>query len=116
MNIDEIVAKIKESNQENSNQDFRNVPVYDVLEKHGIVRKENDHYILDIGKITSDERAQLIALCNWRTLSLPLRLKELISAFDKNRTLFNPDGLSLDDMEKLRSQFVLITRKKDFPI
>jgi hypothetical protein len=36
---DDIAAKIKELNSEKEDQVFKNVPVYDVLEKHGIVTK-----------------------------------------------------------------------------
>ena len=41
---DEIAARIRELNSDNLEQDFRNIPVYEVLEKHGIVQKENDHF------------------------------------------------------------------------
>ena len=36
---DDIAAKIKELNSDDQERDFKNIPVYEVLEKHGIVRK-----------------------------------------------------------------------------
>ena len=45
-----LLQELKELNRISSDQDFRNIPVYEVLEKHGIVRKENDHFLLNVGK------------------------------------------------------------------
>lgn len=48
----------------------------------------------------------MIVICNWKIPNLPLQLEELIVAFDKNKTLFNPDHISLEEREKVRSSFV----------
>jgi hypothetical protein len=40
-----------------------------------------------------------------------LQFEELIEAFDKKRSLFDPDRISLEESEKLRTSFV-----SDFPI
>ena len=103
---DEIAARIRELNSDNLEQDFRNIPVYEVLEKHGIVQKENDHFILNIGEITSDERKQLLVLCDWKIPNSPLDLEELIKAFDANMNLFDPDGYDPSQRDKDHQMFV----------
>jgi MoxR-like ATPase len=108
---DDIAAKIKELNSEKEDQDFKNVPVYDVMEKHGIVRKHGNEFVLNSEELTAEQSHQLIALCNWKILTQPLQLEELIEAFDKNRNLFDPNRTPLDELEKLRSAFV-----SDFPL
>jgi hypothetical protein len=108
---DSIALQIKELNPEKSEQDFMNVPVYEVLEKHGIVKKEStDVFVLNSEEITSEERQQLIALCNWSIDTLELQLEELISAFDKNKNLFDPNRVSKEEKERIRIKFV-----SDFP-
>jgi hypothetical protein len=108
----DIAAKIKELNTGKQNTDFNNIPVYDVLEKHEIVRKQsNGEFILNSVHLSGDQRQQLIALCNWKIDDMPLQLEKLIEAFDKNRTLFDPDKFSLEESERIRTKFV-----SDFPI
>jgi MoxR-like ATPase len=108
---DDIAARIKELNPEHQEQDFKNIPVYDVLEKkRGIVRKEGNEFILNSTELTNEQRQQLVALCNWRIDNMPLQLKELIEAFDKNKSLFDPDKPSLEDRTRSQQEFVA-----DFP-
>jgi hypothetical protein len=45
---DHIATKIKELNSEKKDQDFKNIHVYDVLEKHGIVKKYDDEFVLNV--------------------------------------------------------------------
>jgi MoxR-like ATPase len=109
---DDIAKKIEELNAKKKDTDFSNVPVYDILEKNGIVLKQsNGEFILNSVELSEDQRQQLIALCNWRIDDMPLQLEELIEAFDKNRTLFGPDKFSAEEPERIRSAFV-----SDFPI
>jgi hypothetical protein len=109
---DDIATKIKDLNSEKEDQDFKNIPVYEVLEKHGIVRKQHGtEYILNTEELTAEQSRQLVALCNWKILTQPLKFEELIEAFDKNKTLFDPDRITLEESEKARSSFV-----SDFPI
>lgn len=108
---DDIAANIKELNSEKEDQEFKNVPVYDVLEKHGIVRNDGNEFVLNSEELTADQSHQIIDLCNWKILTQPLHLEELIEAFDKNRNLFDPNRTPLDELEKLRSAFV-----SDFPL
>lgn len=103
---DTIAIKIQELNQDNPGQDFRNIPVYEVLEKHGIVREENDQFVLNIDEITTDEIQQLIVLCKWKIPNLPLDLEELIVAFNKNMNLFDPDGFDSSQRNKDHQMFV----------
>jgi hypothetical protein len=84
---DDIAAKIKELNSDDQERDFKNIPVYEVLEKHGIVKREKNEFILNIIELTGEQRQQLIALCNWKINNMPLQIEELIQAFNKNRTL-----------------------------
>jgi hypothetical protein len=91
---DSISSQIRELNPEKPKEDFRNVPVYGVLEEqHGIVKRNlNNEFVLNIKEeLTSEELQQLIALCNWSIDTLELQMEELISAFDKNKNLFDPD-------------------------
>jgi hypothetical protein len=54
---DDIAGKIKELNTEKQDTDFNNVPVYDVLEKNGIVRKQNNgEFILNSVELSEDQR------------------------------------------------------------
>jgi hypothetical protein len=108
---DNIAAMIKDLNQADKERDFKNVPVYDVLEKHRIVRKEGDEFVLNSVQLTSEQRQQLIALCNWKTENLSLPLEELILAFDKNKRLFDPERLSDQERENIRLEFV-----SNFPV
>ena len=101
-----IAAKIKELNSEKVDQDFKNIPVYDVLQRRGVVRKLGDDFILNSTELTQEQRQQLIALCNWRIDNMPLQLEELIYAFDKNKKLFDLNRLSLEQLESMRSAFV----------
>lgn len=108
---DSIALQIKELNSQESEQDFMNVPVYEVLERYGIVKKEsNNNFVLNSKVLTSEERQQLIALCNWSINTLELQTEELINAFDKNKGLFDPDRLTNEEKERIRIGFV-----KDFP-
>lgn len=72
------------------------MPVYDVLEKHGIVKKDGNEFILNSIELNKEQRQQLFALCDWKIDNMPLQLEELIEAFDKNRTFF--------DLNKHRSE------------
>ena len=102
-----VIAKaLEKSNQLILHQDFRNVPVYTVLEDHEIVRKENDEFILNVNELTSDERSQLIALCNLKIHNAPIPREDLINAFDKNREILGQFNVSELEAMKLQSQFV----------
>jgi len=103
---EDIAANIKELNSEKVDQDFKNIPVYDVLEKRGVVKKYDSEFILNMTELTPEQSKQLIALCDWKILSLPLQLEELIEAFDKNKSLFDLDRITLEKREKLRLSFV----------
>jgi hypothetical protein len=103
---DKIAEKIKELNSEKEDQDFKNIPVYDVLEKRGVVRKYDNEFVLNIIELTPEQSNQLIALCDWKILTLPLQFEELIEAFDKNKSLFEPERITLEEGEKLRLSFV----------
>ena len=108
---DSIASQIKELNPDKPNVDFMNIPVYGVLENRGIVKKESTGvFVLNSKEITSDERQQLIALCNWSIDTLELQLEELISSFDKNKNLFDPNRVSKEEKERIRTKFV-----SDFP-
>jgi 5-methylcytosine-specific restriction endonuclease McrBC GTP-binding regulatory subunit McrB len=108
----DIAAKIKELNPDKEGWDLKNIPVYDVLENRGIVKKDsNNEFILNSEELTEEQRQQLIALCNWKIYNMPLQPEELIEAFDKNRNLFDPNRTSLEELETLRSAFV-----SDFPL
>lgn len=52
LTLDRIAEKIKEFNSEKADQDFKNIPVYDVLEKRGIVRKYDNEFVLNITELT----------------------------------------------------------------
>jgi hypothetical protein len=81
-----IASEIAKLNPEIPKQNLLNIPVYTVLERHGIVKKESDsEFVLHATELTSEEREQLIALCNWRIYDLPLQIDELIRAFDEMR-------------------------------
>jgi hypothetical protein len=72
---DDIAAKIKELNSGKVDQDFKNVPVYGILEKHEIVRKHgNNEFVLNSVELTKEQRQQLVALCSWKILNLPLQV------------------------------------------
>jgi CRISPR/Cas system CMR-associated protein Cmr5 small subunit len=101
---DYIAAKIKELNSKD--QDFKNIPVYEVLKGHGIVREYGNEFVLNVASLTREQVSQLIALCNWKILNLPLQLEELIEAFNNNKSLFDPDYITLEERDKLRSSFV----------
>jgi MoxR-like ATPase len=103
---DIIIQKISELNSLNESNDFRNIPVYDVLEKHKIVTKENTDFILNINNITKDQRDQLIALCNWKILNIPINLEELIKVFDKNPELFGTDSFDQSRIEENYQKFI----------
>ncbi len=103
---EDIATKIKELNPERENQDFKNIPVYDILEKHGIVTKQGTEFILNSTELTKEERHQLIALCNWKINTMPLQWEELIETFDQNKRLFDPYRLSTEELEGLRLTFV----------
>jgi hypothetical protein len=102
----EIAEKIKEYSKDNLAQDFRFIPAYEVLEKHGIVRKENNQFVLNMNEIAADETKQLIALCNWKIPNSPLNLEELITAFNSNMQLFDPDGYDPSQRNKQHEMFV----------
>lgn len=102
----QIAQEIKEFNSDKEREDFRYVPVYEVLEKHKIVRKENDQFVMDISKITGEEKDQLIALCKWKIPNSPLNLEELIEAFDRNMNLFDPDGYDPSGRKQEHEMFV----------
>ena len=73
---EKIAEKIKELNSEKVDQDFKNIPVYDVLEKRGVVREYDNEFVLNTTELTPEQSNQLIALCDWKILTLPLQLKE----------------------------------------
>lgn len=106
--IDEIADKIRELNPAPSVNNFRNIPVYEVLTNRGIVNRDGDKFILNTQELTNEQSYQLSILCNWKTENIPLeeQIKDLTRAFDDNRTLFNPDRLPSQDLEKLRAEFV----------
>jgi FlaA1/EpsC-like NDP-sugar epimerase len=107
---DSIAMKIKEHNPDKHKEDFSHLPVYDVLESHGIVRRHNkDEYVLNIVHLTNEERQQLVALCNWRINNMPLQLEELIQAFDKNRNLFRSQTVCL----QICRQIILSTKREN---
>jgi hypothetical protein len=103
---EEILAGIKNANKEVQQEDLRNIPVFEVLKNHGVVRKENDYFYLNSQELTSDQKNQLIALTNWKNYDSPLNLEELIIAFNKNVNLFNPDGYDAELIEKEHNMFV----------
>ena len=108
---DDISTKIREHNPHNQEQDFKNIPVYDVLKKHGIVRREENYYNLNNSELTEEQRRQLIFLCNWKTENITMQLLEdLIEIFDENRLLFDPDRPSLKHRMRSQVEFVM-----DFP-
>ena len=85
----------------------KDVEVYNVLEKkYGIVTEHDNEFILNTEELTAEQSQQLIALCNWKILTQPLLLEELIEAFDKNKSLFDPGRITLEESESLRSPFV----------
>jgi hypothetical protein len=59
-----ISLQTSELNSEKEDQDFKDVPSYDVLEKHGIVRKHGNEFVLNREELTAEQSRQLIALCN----------------------------------------------------
>lgn len=89
----EIAEKLKDFNSASENKDFRNVPVYEVLTNRGIVKKDSDKFRLNVGELSNEEIYQLSVICDWKNAGIPLQgqMDSLIKAFDKNRTLFNPD-------------------------
>jgi hypothetical protein len=78
---DKIGEKIKELNSEKVDQDFKNIPVYDVLEKHGIVRKYDNEFVLNMTELTPEQSKQLIALCDWKILTVPLQQVLFLNEF-----------------------------------
>ena len=67
------------------------------------MRKENDQFHLNSNELTSDQIDQLIALCNWKVPDSPLRVDQLIKAFDKNKSLFDPDGIDPNERNEAYS-------------
>jgi hypothetical protein len=106
---DQIAKRLKEFNpEENSEKDFKSVPVYSVLEDHHVVRRkeEDDSYILNTVTLSSEQVLQLTLLCNWLIPEHPLQLNELAGLFDKDRNFFAEDRPSAEEIENQRRQFV----------
>lgn len=82
------------------------MPVYSVLESHQVVRKEGDVYVLNVDSLATDQIIQLTLLCNWLIPEHPLQLTELAELFDKDKNFFREDGLSVQEIEDERKQFV----------
>ena len=106
--MDEIAEKIRDLNPVESDKNFRSIPVYEVRTNGRIVDRDGEKFILNVEELTNEEVHQLMTLCNWKIENIPLQeqIQDLIKAFDKNRTLFKPDRLHEQDLEKLRTSFV----------
>jgi hypothetical protein len=66
---DEIAEKIRDLNSDANNKDFKNIPVYEVLTNRGIVKKDGNKFLLNIGELSDEQTYQLSVLCNWKTQS-----------------------------------------------
>lgn len=103
---DKIMRNLHKFNPTEAESHFESVPVYEVLEKHKIIRRNSNTFKLNISSLTEDQRQALILLCNWKIYESPLELEELIAAYNKNNNLFLSQRPSLEEREKTRKEFV----------
>jgi hypothetical protein len=108
---DQIARAIEHGNNSTPKSGFKQIPVYETLERHGVVYQEGNDFLLNVEPLTEVERQELILLCNWKNTSIPLQLELLINAFNHNRRLFNSRRTMRQEIEQKRADFVA-----DFPI
>jgi hypothetical protein len=101
-----IAEQIRELNSEEPKSGFINIPVYETLEKNGIVTRCGDEFVLNVGDLSPEEKQELILLCEWKTYTQPLPFEEMIRAFDKNRKLFKLTRPPLKEILKKRNEFI----------
>jgi len=76
---DNLAEQIKLKNHDNPDQDYKQIPVYDVLTENGIVRQEGNHYLLNGYYDFNDEQKQeIVKLCEQK-------IKEFENKHSKNK-------------------------------
>ena len=68
---DSLAKDLQTENPNNTDTDFKKVPVYDVLIRRGVVKESDGLYsLIGYGKINPDQRKELVMLCNQRIVEM----------------------------------------------
>ncbi len=68
---DTLAAEIKSHNPDNPDQDYKQIPVYEVLTKKGIVKQEGNHYVLNgYYDFTPEQKQEIVELCEQKIQEL----------------------------------------------
>lgn len=61
---DTLAEQIKSHNLKNPNQDYKHIPVYDVLVNNGIVRRDGNHYVLNgYYDFSNEQKREIVEIC-----------------------------------------------------